>query len=184
MSMIPLRIFRFFIMFVLLCWFFLLPILYAQETRLEGRETQDVVLTPADQLILDSINSLERKLNGRIDKINDRIDNLGRELNTRIDKIDDRIDNLGKELNTRIDKINDRIDNLWITMFGGFLGVMAFIGGIVFWDRRTFLKRAREECRDEVSVDRKKVEAMLKAMRKLSERFPEVREVLNSSGLL
>ena len=202
MSMIPLRIFRFFIMFVLLCWFFLLPILYAQETRLEGRETQDVVLTPADQLILDSINSLERKLNGRIDKINDRIenlgkelntridkindriDNLGKELNTRIDKIDDRIDNLGKELNTRIDKINDRIDNLWITMFGGFLGVMAFIGGIVFWDRRTFLKRAREECRDEVSVDRKKVEATLKAMRKLSERFPEVREVLNSSGLL
>jgi hypothetical protein len=69
-------------------------------------------------------------------------------------------------------------------MLGGFLGVMAFIGGLVFWDRRTFLKRAREECRDEVSVDRKKVEAMLKAIRKLSERFPEVREVLNSFGLL
>ncbi len=35
-------------------------------------------------------------------------------------------------------KVNERIDNLWITMLGGFLGIMAFIGGIVFWDRRTF----------------------------------------------
>jgi hypothetical protein len=144
---------------MLAMWLFLLPISYAQEDHLEAGGTQDVVLTPADQLILESINSLARQLNGRID-------------------------NLGKELNVRIDKINDRIDNLWITMLGGFLGVMAFIGGLVFWDRRTFLKRAREECRDEVSVDRKKVEAMLKAMRKLSERFPEVREVLNSFGLL
>ncbi len=142
------KMFRFFVITMLAMWLFLLPISYAQEDHLEAGGTQDVVLTPADQLILESISSLARELNGRIDKI------------------------------------NDRIDNLWITMLGGFLGVMAFIGGLVFWDRRTFLKHAREECRDEVSVDRKKVEAMLKAMRKLSERFPEVREVLNGFGLL
>ena len=76
-----------------------------------GREdpsskTGNVVLTPADRLILQAI-----------DRVNVRIDNLGREL-------------------------NGRIDNLWITMLGGFLGVMAFIGALVFWDRRTFLKRA------------------------------------------
>ncbi len=69
-------------------------------------------------------------------------------------------------------------------MLGGFLGVMAFIGGIVFWDRRTFIRRAREECREEVSGDRKKLEGMLAAMKKLSERFPEVREVLGNFGLL
>ena len=54
-----------------------------------------------------------------------------------INKTNERIDNLSKEL-------NGRIDTLWITMLGGF---MAFIGGIVFRDLRTFLKRAREECR-------------------------------------
>jgi len=66
---------------------------------------ENIVLTPADQLILDAID----KVNGRIDKV------------------------------------NERIDNLWITMLGGFMGVMAFIGALVFWDRRTFMKRAREE---------------------------------------
>jgi len=67
-------------------------------------EAQNIVLTPADQLILDAI-----------------------------------------------DKVNGRIDNLWMTMLGGFLGVMGFIGALVFWDRRTFMKRAREEMRNEVA---------------------------------
>jgi hypothetical protein len=96
----------------------------------------------------------------------------------------DRIDNLGRELNGRIDKINDRIDTLWITMLGGFMGVMAFIGAIVFWDRSTFMKRARKECQQEVSGDRKTLESMLGAMRKLSEKLPELRDALKDFGLL
>jgi len=119
---------------------------------------QELVLSQADQLILEAIR-----------KTNERIDNLSRELNGRID-------NLSREL-------NGRIDTLWITMLGGFMGVMAFIGGIVFWDRRTFLKRAREECRQEVIGDRKMMEGMLAAIKKLSEKFPEIREVLNNFGL-
>ena len=93
-----------------------------------------------------------------------------------INKTNGRIDNLSKEL-------NGRIDTLWITMLGGFMGVMAFIGGIVFWDRRTFLKRAREECRQAITEDRKMLEGMLAAIKKLSEKFPEVRQVLNNFGL-
>lgn len=64
------------------------------------------------------------------------------------------------------------------------LGLMTFIGGIVFWDRSRFLKCARKECPDEVLDNRKKLDAMLAAMRKLSEKLPEVRQVLNSLGLL
>jgi hypothetical protein len=159
MTMILLRMFLFFAMFVLGSCIFLSPLSYAAEESPNEGITEDVVLTPADQLILD------------------RIDNLGKELNGRID-------NLGRELNGRIDKINDRIDTLWITMLGGFMGVMAFIGAIVFWDRSTFMKRARKECQQEVSGDRKTLESMLAAMRKLSEKLPELREALKSFGLL
>jgi hypothetical protein len=147
-TMILLRIFRFFAALVLVSCIFLAPLSYAAEDSLNEGMTENVVLTPADQLILD-----------RIDKVNDRIDNLGKELNV-------------------------RIDTLWITMLGGFMGVIAFIGAIVFWDRSTFMKRARKECHEEVSDDRKTLESMLAAMRKLSEKFPELREALNSFGLL
>ena len=157
--MIPLRIFRFFAALVVVSCIFLLPLSYAAEDSPNEGITEDVVLTPADQLILDRIDKLGKELNGRIDKVNDRIDNLGKEL-------------------------NGRIDTLWITMLGGFMGVMAFIGAIVFWDRSTFMKRARKECHEEVSDDRKTIEGMLGAMRKLSEKLPELREALKSFGLL
>ena len=78
--------------------FVLFPLAVCHGDENFSKKRNDIVLTPADQLILDAIG-----------------------------------------------KINERIDNLWITMLGGFLGVMAFIGALVFWDRRTFLKRAREE---------------------------------------
>jgi wobble nucleotide-excising tRNase len=158
-TMILLCIFRFSAVLVLVSCIFLAPLSYAAENSPNEGMTENVVLTPADQLILD------------------RIDNLGKELNGRIDKVNDRIDNLGKEL-------NGRIDTLWITMLGGFMGVMAFIGAIVFWDRSTFMKRARKECQQEVSGDRKTLESMLAAMRKLSEKLPELREALKGFGLL
>ena len=135
------------IIFFLICSLFVVNISYGQENTLKQSGKQELVLSQADQLILEAIR-----------KTNECIDNLSREL-------------------------NGRIDTLWITMLGGFMGVMAFIGGIVFWDRRTFLKRAKEECRQEVIADRKTVEGMLAAIRKLSEKFPEVRQVLNNFGL-
>jgi predicted PurR-regulated permease PerM len=156
----------FLIMVLLACLALPVSVSHAEEIRPTGSVAQEVVLSPADQMILEAIA-----------RVNERIDNLGSELNGRIDRINERIDNLGNELNRRIDR-------LWTAMVGGFLGVMAFIGGIVFWDRRTFSRRVREEFRDELSGDSKKVEAILAVMRKLSDRFPEVREVLQSFGLL
>ena len=155
-----------FLLIILLVLFVSFPLAVSCAEEGQSKTISNVVLTPADQMILEAIA-----------RVNERIDKLSNELNGRIDK-------LSNELNGRIDKVNERIDKLWITMLGGFLGVMAFIGGIVFWDRRTFLKRAREECRDEVTEDRKKLEGLLIAMKKLGKEFPEVREVLNTFGLL
>ena len=117
--MIPTRIL--FILLVCFMFFMALPATsHAEEDHTRDPIRGDVVLSPADRMILEAIN-----------------------------KTNDRIDRLSNELNGRIDRLNGRIDNLWITMVGGFMGVMAFIGGLVFWDRRTFLKRAQEAYRDQ-----------------------------------
>ena len=123
------------------------------------KESRDIVLSPADQLILDRIDKFARELNNRIDQVNIRIDNLDQGLNA-------------------------RIDNLWITMMGGFLGVMGFIGALVFWDRRTFMKRAKYEMRLELKEDREKINGIIAALKKLGVRFPEVSEALRSFGIL
>jgi len=118
----------------------------------KNRKEENIVLTPADQLILDRIGDMSREVNVRFEK-------MAREM-------------------------KDRFENLWITMLGGFIGVMAFIGGLVFWDRKTLVKHAKAEFHDEIGGDRQKIEALLLAMRKLSPRFPEVKEALKSFGLL
>ena len=141
----------------------------------------DITLSPADQLILKSI-----------DKLNDRMDEMGRNLNDRMDEmgrnLNDRIDEMGRNLNGRMDEmgreLNGRIDNLWVTMLGGFLGVMAFIGALVFWDRRTFMSRAREGLRAELAQETNKIDGLLAAMKKLGAQFPQVQEALRSFGLL
>ena len=144
---------------VMMLVFVVFPLSVCRGEDDSPRKMKNIVLTPADQMILDAIGDVARELNGRIDE-------------------------LGRNLNGRIDKVNERIDNLWITMLGGFLGVMAFIGALVFWDRRTFMKRAGEEMRREVAGDRSKMEGVIAALKKIGERFPEVGEALRSYGLL
>jgi hypothetical protein len=127
------RMFRLGLIVILVFCVYPLSVCHGEDS---SGKAQDIVLTPADQLILNAI-----------------------------------------------DKVNERIDNLWITTLGGFLGVMAFIGALVFWDRRTFMKRAREEMWSEVAADRNKMEGIVAALKQLGERFPEVSEVLRSFGL-
>ena len=158
------RMFRSSLIVMLVFVVFPLVVCHGEEDSSE--KTKNITLSPADQLILDAIG-----------KVNERIDKVGQGLNGRIDE-------LRRNVNGRIDKLIERIDNLWITMLGGFLGVMAFIGALVFWDRRTFLKRAREEIRIEVAEDRNKVDGVVAALKKLGEKFPEVEEVLRSFGLI
>ena len=48
----------------------------------------------------------------------------------------------------------------------GFIGVMAFIGGMVFWGRKTFLKQAKREFQEDLTDDGIKMNAMLLAITK------------------
>ncbi len=176
----------------------LLPVSYAAENS-----QKNVELTPADRLILDKIGSLSRDMSDRFGKIETKFDAKFEKIEAKFDarfekmetkfdarfekietKFDARFGKIETKFDARFDKLHDRIDNLWITMLGGFIGVMAFIGGMVFWDRRTFLKQAKKEFREEIDGDKKKIDAMLVAMKKLAPQFPEIREALKSFGLL
>jgi len=64
---------------------FPLAVSYGQESP--SKKDKNVVLTPADQLILDAI-----------DKVNERIDEVAQDLNGRIER-------LGQDLNGRIDNL-------------------------------------------------------------------------------
>ena len=150
---------------ILILLHFTIAVSCASEKNIQ----ENIVLTPADQLILNRIDKLSQAMDAKFEKMNDKFEKMNGKFDI---------------MNGRFDIMNARIDNLWITMVGGFIGVMAFIGGMVFWDRKTFLKQAKKEFREEIGDDKKKIEAVLLAIKKLSVKFPEVKEVLNNFGLL
>ncbi len=175
------------IAFIIVLTHLLLSVSYAAENN-----QKNVELTPADRLILDKIGSLAHDMNDRFGKIETKFDARFEKIETKFDarfekmemKFDARFEKIETNFDARFDKLYDRIDNLWVAMVGGFIGVMAFIGGMVFWDRRTFLKQAKKEFREEIDGDKKKIDAMLMAMKKLAPQFPEVRDALKSFGLM
>ena len=61
---------------------------------------------------------------------------------------------------------------------------MGFIGALVFWDRRTFMNRAREGMRLEMAADRNCIQGLLAAMKELAKQYPQVRDALASFKLL
>jgi len=159
------------------------------------QQPTNIVLSPADQLILQSINKINDRLdqmnselNGRIDQINGRFDQVNQRMDQMKSELNGRMDQMNRELNGRMDQMNrelsGRIDNLWLAVIWGFIGVMGFIGGLVFWDRRTFMNRAREGMRLEMAHDRKRIDGLVAAMKTLSEEFPRARETLAGFGLL
>ncbi|MDY6933933.1 MAG: hypothetical protein SVZ03_06880 [Spirochaetota bacterium] len=92
----------------------------------------------------------------------------------------ERIDKLNERLTTEMGKVNDRIDLIWATMIGGFLGVMIFVGGLVFWDRRTTL--APVHTRIDELTHREKV--LVDTLREFAKDEPKLMEHLRISGLL
>jgi len=118
---------------------------YAGEP-VPANQSGDIVLTPADQMILQAI-----------EKMGDKID-------------------------SRIDQINGRIDNLWVAMISGFIGVMGIITAIVFWDRKTFVQKTKKEVMLEMGDDKRKLDAMFEAFSKMSHRFSEIKDAMNSHG--
>lgn len=97
----------------------------------------------------------------------------------RIDDTNKRID----DINKRIDDTNKRIDDMISIMLWGFgvlfAGMMSLIG-FVIWDRRSALAPAIRKTK-ELEEREEKIE---KALKKLAEKNPEVKEALKEAGIL
>ncbi|MEJ7553846.1 MAG: hypothetical protein WKI48_03770 [Aquificaceae bacterium] len=97
----------------------------------------------------------------------------------RIDDTNKRID----DINKRIDDTNKRIDDMISIMLWGFgvlfAGMMSLIG-FVIWDRRSALAPAIRKTK-ELEEREEKIE---KALKKLAEKNPEVKEALKETGIL
>ena len=135
---------------------------------------------------LKQINKRIDDLNKRIDETNKRIDEVKEELNKRIDDTNKHITEVKEELNKRIDDTNKRIDKLIDIMIGitvTFAGLVGAMMGLVFWDRKTLITKAKEETIKEIEKEGR-LKDLICALRKLAKNDQKLAEVLQQFNLL
>ena len=129
--------------------------------------------------ILGEIKGELRQINKRIDDTNRRIEEVNTSLSKRIDDTNRRIEEVNRSLNERIDKLIDIMIGITAT-FAGLVGAMM---GLVFWDRKTLITKAKEETIKEIEKEGR-LKDLICALRKLAKNDHKIAEVLREFNLL
>jgi tetrahydromethanopterin S-methyltransferase subunit G len=125
------------------------------------------------------IEEVNTSLSKRIDDTNKRIEEVNTSLSKRIDDTNRRIEEVNRSLNERIDKLIDIMIGITAT-FAGLVGAMM---GLVFWDRKTLITKAKEETIKEIEKEGR-LKDLICALRKLAKNDQKLAEVLQQFNLL
>ncbi len=95
------------------------------------------------------------------------------------DKRFEQVDKRFEDMNRRFDQM---MNFLWI-LTAIFTTLTATVIGFAYWDRRTIIRKARDEA-IEIIEKEGKLRDFIKALRELAKREPQVRSVLEQYNLL
>ncbi|NPA12355.1 MAG: hemagglutinin [Aquificae bacterium] len=122
------------------------------------------------------------QIDKRFEQINKRIDDLREDMNKRFELVDKRFE----EINKRFEQIDKRFEDmftfLWI-ITGIFTTLTLGVIGFAFWDRRTIIKKAKEETIEEIEKEGR-LKDLIEALRELAKKDPELAKILKNYNLL
>jgi len=126
--------------------------------------------------------SEEKKLFQDISEIKATLKVFMEQTDKRFEQVDKRFEDMDKrfeDVNKRFDEI---INFLWI-LTAIFTTLTATVIGFAYWDRRTIIKKSRDEAIE--AIERQgKLRDLINALRELAEQKPELRTVLKQFNLL
>ncbi|MBX6422746.1 hypothetical protein [Thermosulfurimonas sp. F29] len=142
--------------------------IYAKLLEIEKRQA---VLETQFREFRESVNKRFEDMNKRFEDMNKRFEDVNR-----------RFDEMRDDVNKRFDQL---YTFLWV-ITGIFSALVAVVIGFALWDRRTTIRRAREESLEEVErvFGVSRLEKLLRALRELAREDARVAEVLRNFGLL
>ena len=126
---------------------------------------------------------------GEIDKRFEQIDKRFEQIDKRFEQIDKRFEQIDKRFE-QIDKRFEQVDKRFEQMMD-FLKILSAIFtslviaviGFAYWDRRTIIKKAKEETIAEIEKEGR-LRDLIMALRELAKRHPELAELLKQFRLL
>ncbi len=123
-----------------------------------------------------------REFKESVDKRFEEVNKRFEEVDKRFEQVDKRFEELRGDMNARFDQL---YTFLWI-ITAIFTALVVAVIGFAYWDRRTIIRRAREETIEEVErlYEVSRLRELLKALRELAREDRRLAEVLRNFGLL
>jgi predicted PurR-regulated permease PerM len=108
------------------------------------------------------------------------------QVDKRFEQVDKRFEELREDMNKRFEQVDKRFDQmmtfLWI-LAGIFTALVAAVIGFAYWDRRTIIRRAKEEAMEEMKRDGF-LRSILEVLKEISPDIPKLEEALRRHNLL
>jgi hypothetical protein len=119
------------------------------------------------------------QMDKRLQQLDKRIDDLRQEMNSRLEE-------MREDTNKRFEQVDKRIDQLitflWI-LAGIFTALVVAVIAFAYWDRRTIIRRAKEEALKEME-EAGRWKTILEALRQVAIKDSNVAEALRRFNLL
>ena len=114
------------------------------------------------------------------------LDKRFEQLDKRFEQVDKRFEDLRDDMNKRFEQVDKRFDQmftfLWI-LTGIFTTLTVSVIGFAYWDRRTMIRKAKEETMEE--IERHGLSAnLLKVLRELAKEDSKLAGILRQFNLL
>ena len=132
------------------------------------------------------ISDFREDTNRRFEKLGEDINARFEQMDKRLEQVDKRINELREDTNRRFELVSGMIEQLYTFLWilaGIFTTLTAVVIGFAYWDRRTIIRKAREETIDH--LEREGVlRKLLQALREKAKTDRELEAALKKYGLL
>ena len=132
-------------------------------------------------------DSMEKRFDTLLLVINQRFESLQREMDKRFEAVDNRFE--------AVDKRIDQLNNFMIAVFSAFVTIFIALFTYAIWDRKTSLENAYKKYaqllqdhnqKEHISIEKaqKKIDDIINIMKQMSEKYPEMRQMMQTANLL
>ena len=133
----------------------------------------------------EKFNQIDR----RFEQIDKRLELMQNYIDKRFEDVNKRFEDINKrfeDINKRFEDINKRFEQLYTFLWiitGIFTTLTLGIIGFAYWDRRTIIRKAKDETLEEFQKE-EKLKELYNALKQLAKKDPELAKILRQFNIL
>ena len=138
------------------------------------------------KVFMEQVNKRFEQVDKRFEQVDKRISELREDVNKRFEEMREDMNKRFEQVDKRFEQVDKRFEEmmtfLWM-LVGIFTTLTAVVIGFAYWDRRTIIRKARDEAIETIEREGR-LKEFIKALRAYASEDQKFASVLRSFGLL